>query len=72
MRTHYIFVAILILLGVGLKVMLFSTVASEPNWRTERSVQVSQTQQNLPVEEFHDMTFVFPPIKTATYPALFE
>ncbi len=60
MRTHHIVVATLILLGVGLKVTSFSTVTTEADSRSKRSVHVSQTQQNLPVEEFHDMTFVFP------------
>lgn len=60
MRTHHIVVAALILLGVGLMVTSFSTLTTEPNSRSKGSVHVSQTQQNLPVEEFHDMTFVFP------------
>lgn len=60
MRAHHIVVAILILIGIGVKMTSFTTLTAEWDSRSKGSVNVSQTQQNLPTEEFHDMTFVFP------------
>jgi hypothetical protein len=60
MRAHHIVVAALILIGIGVKVTVVSTMTAEADSRAKRSVDASQMQQNLPVEEFHDMTFVFP------------
>lgn len=59
MRAHHIVVAALILIGIGVKVTVVSTMTAEADSRA-KSVDASQMQQNLPVEEFHDMTFVFP------------
>lgn len=60
MRAHYIVIATLTLIGVGVKVASFATLIAESDSRSKGAVHVSQMQQNLPIEKFHDMTFVFP------------
>jgi hypothetical protein len=65
MRTHHAiaFVAI-ILIGLGLKLTLFSAPPADADTRAVESlhIDVSQLQQNiknLPEQKAHDMTFVF-------------
>jgi hypothetical protein len=65
MRAHYIIVAVLILLGLGVKMTSFTALTAETVLRSKRSVsvdvsQMHQNTKNLQVEQFHDMTLVFP------------
>jgi hypothetical protein len=65
MRTHHAIVVVaLILIGLGLKLTLFSAPAADADTRAVESlhIDVSQLQQdtkNLPEQKAHDMTFVF-------------
>ena len=66
MRTHHaIAVVAIILIGLGLKLTLFSAPPADADTRAVESlyIDVSQLQQNikdLPEQKAHDMTFVFP------------
>jgi hypothetical protein len=65
MRTHHaIAVVAIILIGLGLKLTLFSAPPADADTRAVESlhIDVSQLQQNiknLPEQRAHDMTFVF-------------
>jgi hypothetical protein len=65
MRTHHaIAVVAIILIGLGLKLTLFSAPPADADTRAVESlhIDVSQLQQNiknLPEQKAHDMTFVF-------------
>lgn len=60
MRARHVVIAALILIGVGVKAFSFATMTAESETRAQSSVNASLAQQNLPVEGFQDMTFVFP------------
>lgn len=71
MRAGHIVVAVLILLGLGVKTASFPVLAAEAASRSKTSVgldvsQMHRDAKNLPVEEFHDMTFVFPVFPAVT------
>jgi hypothetical protein len=65
MRAHpVIAVATLFLAGVGLKLTFFSAPIAAADVGSTKSVSIDVSQmhhkiKNLPVEHFHDMTFVF-------------
>ncbi len=65
MRTHpAIAIVTVILVGFGLKLAFFSApiVAADVGSAKRVSIDVSEMHhqiKNLPVENFHDMTFVF-------------
>jgi hypothetical protein len=65
MRAHHaIAVVAIILIGLGLKLTLFSAPPADADTRAVESlhIDVSQLQQNiknLPEQKMHDMTFVF-------------
>ena len=65
MRTHHaIAIVTVILVGFGLKLIFFSApiTVADASVVKRASVDISEMQQsikNLPVEKFHDMTFVF-------------
>jgi hypothetical protein len=65
MGTHHaIAVVTVILVGIGLKLTFFSapTAAADVGPITTVSIDVADIHRNanhLPVENFHDMTFVF-------------
>jgi hypothetical protein len=65
MRVHpAIAVVTIILAGLGLKLASFSAPISATDVRTTKrvSMEISEMHhqiKNLPVENFHDMTFVF-------------
>jgi hypothetical protein len=66
MRAHHVIaVATAILVGFGVKLIFFTAPPAEAVALSVGSVgvDVSQLQQNarnLPVQKFHDMSFVFP------------
>jgi hypothetical protein len=65
MRIHHVIAVVaVILVGVGLKLIFFTTPTAEADPLTIKNggVDVSRLHQNvknLPVQEFHDMSFVF-------------
>ena len=64
MRTrHVIAIVAIVLAGVGVKQTFFTAPPAEAGWLSIKSVglDVSQLHQNvnLPVQQFHDMSFVF-------------
>jgi len=65
MRAHHaIAIVAAILVGFGLKLIFFSDPAAEADARSVKSASIDIFQmhrniKNLPVEKFHDMTFVF-------------
>ena len=65
MRAHHaIPIVAAILGGFGLKLIFFSAPIAEADAGSVRSVsmvisEMHQNIKNLPVEKFHDMTFVF-------------
>ncbi len=66
MRAHHVIAVVaVILVGVGVKLIFFTapTAEADPLSITSVGVDVSQLHQNaenLPVQEFHDMSLVFP------------
>jgi len=66
MRAHpVIAVATLILVGVGVKLTFFSAPIAAADVRSTKSASTDVAEmhrgiKDLPVENFHDMTFVFP------------
>jgi hypothetical protein len=66
MRAHHVIAIVaVVLVGVGLKPMLFAAPTAEADSRSveSASVDISQIHQNskrLPVQRFHDMSLVFP------------
>jgi hypothetical protein len=69
MRARYIVVAVLFLLGFGVKP--FTVMAVEAASRAKGGVTFDISQMhwdanNLPVEEFHDMSLVFPVFPAVT------
>ena len=66
MRAHHaIAIVAAILVGFGLTLIFFSAPIAVADARVLKSVsmdisEMQQTAKNLPVEKFHDMTFVFP------------
>jgi hypothetical protein len=65
MRPHHaIAVVTILLVGIGLKLAFFSAPIAAAEVRSTRSVSIDVSEmhqkiKNLPVEDFHDMTFVF-------------
>lgn len=65
MRAHHaIAILAVILVGFGLNLVFFSAPIAEADVGSVKNVsmEVSEMQRNiknLPVEKFHDMTFVF-------------
>jgi hypothetical protein len=65
MRAHHaIPIVAAILVGFGLRLIFFSAPIAEADAGPVRSVSMAisemhQNIKNLPVEKFHDMTFVF-------------
>ena len=71
MPARHIVVAVLILLGLSVNITSFTVLAAEAASRSKRSVSLDVSQmhrdaKNLSVEEFHDMTFVFPVFPAVT------
>jgi hypothetical protein len=64
MRAHHpIAIVAPILVGLGVKLIFFPAPIVEGDVRSVESMDVSEMQRNvrdLPVEQYHDMTFVFP------------
>jgi hypothetical protein len=66
MRAYHVIAAVaVILVGIGLTLPFSAAPIAEADSRSTKtvSVDVSSMHQNiesLPVQEFHDMTFVFP------------
>ena len=65
MRAHHVIVVVAVLvIVVGAKLFLFPPKKAEADTRTSASLNVHQmhrniNMQNLPVQNMHDMTFVF-------------
>ena len=65
MRAHHVIAVVaVILVGVGVNLFLFSgpVIAADAGSTRSVSMDVSEMHhkiKNLPVEKFHDMTFVF-------------
>jgi hypothetical protein len=73
MRTHHVIAVVAVILaGVGAKQTFFTAPTAEANWLSSKSVglDVSQLHQNvnLPVQQFHDMSFVFSAAATSDEP----
>ncbi|MEH2522949.1 MULTISPECIES: hypothetical protein [unclassified Bradyrhizobium] len=66
MRAHpVVAVATLILVGVGVKLTFFSAPMAAADVRSTKSASIDVAEihreiKDLPVENFHDMTFVSP------------
>jgi len=65
MRAHHVIAVVaVILVGFGVKLIFFTapTAEADPLFIKSVGVDVSQLHQNvnLPVQQFHDMSFVFP------------
>jgi hypothetical protein len=66
MRAHHVIAVVaVILVGVGMKLIFFTapTAEADPLSIKSAGVDVSQLHQNvknLPVQNFHDMSLVFP------------
>ena len=66
MRAHHaIAIVAVILVGFGLTLIFSSAPIAVADARVLKSVsmdisEMQQNAKNLPVEKFHDMTFVFP------------
>ncbi|MEH2537955.1 MULTISPECIES: hypothetical protein [unclassified Bradyrhizobium] len=66
MRAHpVVAVATLILVGVGVKLTFFSVPMAAADVRSTKSASIDVPEihrkiKDLPVENFYDMTFVFP------------
>ena len=64
-RHHAITIVAAILTGFGIKLFFFSGQAAEANMQSTLQVSFIQTQddpgviKNLPMQEMHDMSFVF-------------
>ena len=61
---HAIAVVAVILAGAGANLTFFSTPNAEAGWRSSKNVgldvsQLHQNVTNLPMQKFHDMSFVF-------------
>ena len=65
MRAHHIIAAVAVVLaGAGMKLTFFSTSNAEADWPSSKNVgldvsQLHQNVKNLPMQKFHDMSFVF-------------
>ena len=64
MRSHHaIAIVAAIALGFGVKLFFFSAPSAAADVRAVRGVSMDVSHmhenQNLPVQKFHDMTFVF-------------
>jgi hypothetical protein len=65
MRAHHVIAIVAaILVGFGLKLIFFSAPIAEADVGSVKSVsmdisEMHQNIKNLPVEKFHDMSFVF-------------
>jgi len=65
MRAHHaIAIVTVILVGFGLKLIFFSGPIAAADVGSAKSVSIDISEmhrniKNLPVEQFHDMTFVF-------------
>jgi hypothetical protein len=66
MRAHHVIVVVAaILVAVGVKLIFFPAPTAEAESLSIKSVgvdvsQLHQNAKNLPVQKFHDMSFVFP------------
>jgi hypothetical protein len=65
MRERHIILAVLILLGLGVKAISFTALTAEAASRSngiaiEDVSRIHQNIRSLPDESFHDMTLVFP------------
>jgi hypothetical protein len=66
MRAHHVIAVVaVVLVGFGVKLIFFAAPTAEADPLSIKSVgvDVSQLHQNvkdLPVQKFHDMSFVFP------------
>jgi len=66
MRAHHVIAVVaVILVGVGVKQIFFTAPTAEAESLSIKSVGVDVSQlhrnvKNLPVQEFHDMSLVFP------------
>lgn len=65
MREHHVLLVFIILVGVGLKLTSFAAFNIEATSRAQSKMsvdipQMHQKTKNIPMEKFHDMTFVFP------------
>jgi hypothetical protein len=69
MRAYHVIAAVaviaVILVGIGVKLPFFATPIAEADSRFSNGIgadvsQMHQNSKNVPVQEFHDMTFVFP------------
>ena len=61
---HVIAVVAVILAGAGAKLTFFSTSNAEADWLSSKTVgldvsRLHQNVKNLPMQKFHDMSFVF-------------
>jgi hypothetical protein len=68
MRARYIVVAVLFLLGFGVKSFVVMAVEAASRAKESVTLDISQMRwgaNNLPVEEFQDLSLVFP-----VFPAL--
>jgi hypothetical protein len=65
MRAHHVIAVVaVILVGVGVKLIFFTAPTAVADQLSIKSVRVDVSQlhrnvKNLPVQKFHDMTFVF-------------
>jgi hypothetical protein len=67
MRAHHVIIAAVavILIGLGVKLIFFWAPPAEAKLLSVKSVsmdisEMQRNAKNLPVQEIHDMTFVFP------------
>jgi hypothetical protein len=65
MRAHYVIAAVaIILVGIGMTLPFSAAPIAEADSPSAKTVSVDvspmhQNIENLPVQEFHDMTFVY-------------
>jgi hypothetical protein len=63
MRAHHVIAVVAV--GVGVKLIFFAAPTAEADSLSIKSMSVNVSQmhqniKNLPVQEFHDMSLVFP------------